>query len=187
MREFQTSGFHVEILPGLPGMSSWEIHQFARPGQSTHSEGTVLAVNGPEKGWIGNFQSGRFFMGLTDVFPFQTQPSVCVSAGGQGYRLRLDSPKEYAVLKTFPVLGARNISEQDWVVLWDFTRLEAHSATGVVWRTRRLSWDGISITEVRRDCIMGLGWDAANETEVEFRVGLSTGEHTGGPTNVPDF
>ena len=81
-----------------------------------------------------NFQSGRFFMGLTDVFPFQTQPSVCVSAGGQGYRFRLDSPKEYADLKTFPVLGDRNISEQDWVVLWDFTRLEAHSATGVVWR-----------------------------------------------------
>jgi len=35
--------------------------------------------------------------------------------------------------------------------------------------------------------LKGLAWDAANETDVEFRVDLSTGEHTGGPENVPDF
>jgi hypothetical protein len=185
MREFETGGFHVEMLGGLPGASSLEIHQFARRGQSTHSEGAVLEIKGPTKSWIGNFQSGRFYQGLTDVFPFQNQPSVFVFAGGQGYRLRLDSPSLYEVLEIIPVLGARHIGQQDWIVLWDFTRLEAHSANGIVWRTLRLSWDGLSITEVRSDYMKGIGWDAANETEVEFRVDLSTGQHTGGPKNVP--
>ncbi|HEY6370571.1 MAG TPA: hypothetical protein VIX37_08325 [Candidatus Sulfotelmatobacter sp.] len=186
MREFKTSGFNIEILRGLPGMSPLEVHQFARSGQSTHSEGTVLAVSGP-KSWIGNFQSGHYYNGLTHVFPFQTGPSVCVFAGGQGYRLRLDTPKMYAVLQSFPVLGAQYINEQDWVVVWDFTRIEAQSIDGIVWRTRRLSWDGLSITEVDAGYMKGLAWDAANESEVEFRVELSTGEHTGGAKDVPDF
>lgn len=187
MREFQTGDFNIEILRGLPGMTSLEIHQFARSGQSTHSEGTVLAVNGPRKSWIGNFQSAHYYRGLTDVFPFRTEPSVCVFAGGQGYRLRLESPKVYTVFKIFPVLGAQHVSEQDWLVLWDFTRMEAHSANGIVWTTRRLSWDGLSITEVHASYLKGLAWDAVNESEVEFRVDLSTGEHTGGPKNLPDF
>ena len=185
MRKFETGGFHVEMLPGLPGMSSLEIHQFARRGQSTHSEGAVLEINGPTKSWIGNFQSGRYYKGLTDVVPFQTQPSVCVFAGGQGYKLRLDSPDVCEVLQIFPVLGARHIGQQDWMIIWDFTKFEAHSTSGLMWRTRRLSWDGLSITEVESDYVKGIGWDAANETEVEFRVDLSTGEHTGGPKNVP--
>lgn len=187
MREIQTSGFHVEMLRGLPGMSSAEIHQFARPGQSTHSEGTVLAVSGAAGSWLGNFQSGRHYKGLSDVFPFRTQPSACVFAGGQGYKVRLDLPKEYVLLEILPVLGARHISEQDWLVLWDFTRLEAHSPEGIVWRTRRLSWDGLAITEVHSDYVKGLGWDAVNETEVEFRVDLSDGKHSGGPNNLPDW
>jgi hypothetical protein len=43
---------------------------------------------------------------------------------------------------------------------------------------------GLSITEVGSDYIKGIGWDAPNEREVEFRVDLSTGEHTGGPKNL---
>src|SRR4029077_16207580 len=115
MRKFETGGFQVEMLPGLPGMSSLEIRQFARRGQSTHSEGAVLKINGPTKRWIGNFQSGRYYKGLTDVFPFQTQPSVCVVAGGQGYKLRLDSPDVCEVLQIFPALGGRHLGQQDWV------------------------------------------------------------------------
>ena len=185
MKEFQIGGFRVAVLPGLPGMSSVRIYQFARPGQSTHSEGAVVEVTGPNQSWIGNFQSGHFYNGLTDAISFRTQPSLCVFAKGCGYRLRLDSPQSYAVLDFFPVLGARYISEHDRIVVWDFTRLAAYSADGCVWRTPRVSWDGISITEIHWDHLEGLAWDAINESEVKFEVNLTTGEHTGGPNNLP--
>jgi len=183
MRELHTGKFHVEMLPGLPGMSSLEIRQFARPGQSTHSEGTVVSFSGPSGHWIGNFQSGRYPSGLTDVVAFQDEPGVCVFAEGQGYSLRLDSDSHRA-LEIFPVFGVRYIRERDLAIVWDFTKLEAHSANGIVWRTKRVSWDGISITEVRSDHLTGFGRDAVNDTDVEFTIDLLTGEHKGGPRNL---
>jgi hypothetical protein len=187
VRESQTQGFRIELLPGLPGMSPLAIYQFARPNQSTHSEGAVILVTGRDQSWIGNFQSGRFYKGLTEVCPFHTDPSICVFATGQGYRVRLDSPRTYTVLDDiFPILGAHHIPEHDRIIVWDFIRLAAYSAHALVWRSRRISWDGLSITEVRSGFIEGLAWDAANESEVEFKVDLSTGEHTGGP-KLPNF
>jgi len=187
MKGLQTGGFRIAVLPGLPGMSPVRIYQFARPGQSTHSEGAVVEVTGPSQSWIGNFQSGHFYNGLTDVIPFRSQPLLCVFAEGCGYRLRLDLPESYAVLDFFPVLGARYISEKDRIIVWDFTRLAAYSADGRVWETRRISWNGISITEIQSDRLEGLAWDAINESEVKFEVNLSTGESTGGPNNLPQF
>jgi hypothetical protein len=187
MKEIQTGGFHVTVLPGLPGMSPVRIYQFARRGQSTHSEGTVVQVTGAIQSWIGNFQSGHYYNGLTDVIPFRAQPLLCVFAEGCGYRFRLDSPESYAVLDFFPVLGARYISEQDHIVVWDLTRLAAYSADSCVWRSRRVSWDGILITAIRPGHLEGLAWDAINDSDVKFEVDLSTGEHTGGPENLPQF
>jgi hypothetical protein len=183
MQELRFGRFHVEMLRGLPGLSRLEIRQFARPGQSTHSEGTVVSISGPLGSWIGNFQSGRYPSGLTDVVAFQDEPSVCVFAGGQGYSSRLDSDA-YRVLEIFPVFGVRYIRERDWIILWDFTKFEAHSANGIVWRSKRVSWDGISVTEIRSDYLNGFGRDAVNDTDVEFTINLLTGEHTGGPKNL---
>lgn len=163
-------------------MSPLTIYQFAPRNQPTHSEGAVIQVAGREQSWIGNFQSGRFYKGLTDVCPFQTDRSICVFATGQGYKVRLDSPRTYTVLDDiFPILGAHYIAEHDRIIAWDFLRLAAYSPHALVWRSRRISWDGLSITEVRSGFIEGHAWDAANESEVEFKVNLSTGEHTGGP------
>ncbi len=168
-------------------MSPVPIYQFARKGQSTHSEGIVLQVSGPGQSWIGNFQSGHYEGALTCIIGFRTQPSFCAFAGGQAYKVRLDSPTAYSVLTIFPIFGAHYIHEKDWLIVWDFTKLEAHSAKGLIWRSSRLSWDGVSIAEVRDGHIVGLAWDATQDCNVEFRVDLLTGNHTGGATDVPEL
>jgi hypothetical protein len=70
-------------------------------------------------------------------------------------------------------------------VFGDHTTLTAYGRTGLEWRTKQLSWDGLKILEVTADAIKGEGWDAPEDRFVEFNVDVRTGSHQGGPTSVP--
>ena len=61
-----------------------------------------------------------------------------------------------------------------------FHALLAWDRDGKAWQTGRLSWDGVSITEVRGETLCGLGWDMISDRELAFEVDLTTGAHTGG-------
>jgi hypothetical protein len=50
---------------------------------------------------------------------------------------------------------------------------------GVVWRTRRLAWDGLHALRVEGDTIVGEAWDL-QDVWVAVSVTLATGEATGG-------
>jgi hypothetical protein len=53
-------------------------------------------------------------------------------------------------------------------------------AAGLRWTTVRLSWEGLTLGEVRDGTLQGMGWNMPSDREVGFAVDLKTGEHTGG-------
>ncbi len=72
------------------------------------------------------------------------------------------------------------MAEQDLLVFASFHSLLAWGREGKAWQTGRLSWDGVRITAVRGETLVGLGWEMSTDRELEFEVNLKTGEHRGG-------
>ena len=79
-----------------------------------------------------------------------------------------------------PVTGITAVAEHDLLIFASFHSLLAWGREGKAWQTARLSWDGVQITAIRGETLIGLGWDMRTDQELEFEVSLKTGEHRGG-------
>jgi hypothetical protein len=164
-------------LVGLPATGPWP-EQFSATGHGTHREGFVVEFNpGTSSSWVGNFQRG-----LTDYDAVVLHPngqSVVIIASGQGY---LIDPKDRRLVGLLgsQLQNATVIPEAKTIIINNGIWLEGHGESGVLWRSRRISWDGI--WDLREDDgrLYGKCWDAANDTEASFSIDIRTGDLVGG-------
>ena len=77
-------------------------------------------------------------------------------------------------------MDVRPIPEFRLLLFVGATTISAVGETGWLWTTGRLSWEGITISEIKQHVLSGTGWDALKDEEVPFEVDLITGRHTGG-------
>lgn len=142
---------------------------------------TVRFTPAQEAPWIGNF--ARAF--ATDelpsgVFGWPDGKTVAVLSAGYGYVVKVHDPTGWVRLQPMPVTDVRIMPEHKLIFFVDFTHIFAYGAEKAEWKSERLSWEGITITQVATNHIFGLGWDAMQDKEVEFVLDVRTGEHTGG-------
>ena len=131
--------------------------------------------------WVGAFARGFDTDQLMNgVYAWPDGISVGVVSSGYGYVVKASDPKSWVRLQPMPITEVRTIPEHGLLVVADFTNLFGYNAEKNVWKSERLSWDGIKITSVGSNHIFGLGWDAIADKEVEFALDVRTGEHTGG-------
>jgi hypothetical protein len=105
---------------------------------------------------------------------------ICAVAGGYAYLIDTREPTRWEQVEYRPVTEVRALAEQELLVFSSFHSLLAWGLGGKAWQTGRLSWDGVRITEVRGETLLGLGWEMRTDRELEFEVNLKTGEHRGG-------
>ena len=105
---------------------------------------------------------------------------ICAVAGGYAYLIDTRDPTRWEQLTYRPVTNVTVVPEPALLVFAGFHSLLAWGRSGKVWETGRLSWDGLRITGVRGETLLGLGWDMTTDRELEFQVNLKTGEHQGG-------
>ncbi len=74
----------------------------------------------------------------------------------------------------------RALHELQLLLFTGFTTITALGRSGLAWTTKRLSWEGVTISEISGEKLQGLGWDAIADKEIPFVVDLTTGQHTGG-------
>ena len=116
----------------------------------------------------------------TGLWPCPDPAWICAVAGGYAYLIDTREPARWEQIEYRPVMEVRALPEQDLLVFAGFHSLLAWGRHGKQWQTGRLSWDGLRITEVRGETLLGLGWDLNTDRELEFEVDLKTGEHRGG-------
>ncbi|HEX5285020.1 MAG TPA: hypothetical protein VFW30_12940, partial [Bryocella sp.] len=58
--------------------------------------------------------------------------------------------------------------------------IAAIGPTGLLWETKRLTWEGLTLHGIRDHHLHGLGWDMRTDRELPFTIDLATGHHTGG-------
>jgi hypothetical protein len=137
------------------------------------------------KSWIGffalGFESEHAARGL---YSCPNPDFLCVVVGGYAYLVNTVDPDHWMQLEQRPVMDVRPVLELKLLIFVGATTISAVGESGLQWTTGRLSWEGISISEIRQQVLLGTGWDALRDKEIPFEVDLTTGRHTGG-THTP--
>lgn len=134
-----------------------------------------------ESEWTGQFQGvTRLPEAAHGVFSHPDTTRALVVASGQGYLLKPAAPHDWAPVDELPLVGVAEIPSIGAVVVADLIHLVAYGRQGRLWETRRVSYDGIRITDADATAIHGLAWSAPEDREVPFVVNPATGAVTGG-------
>ena len=120
----------------------------------------------------------------TGVFACPDAEEICAVAGGYAYLAKVCEPESCTLLRMKPVVGVFPAVAAGLLLFVGFQTILAWGPDGVAWETGRLSWEGVRVTSVSTSDVVGMGWDLRGDVEVEFRVDLRTGEHTGGGFRV---
>ncbi len=181
MDETSKTGFEYKVLTELP-INTSQVVYIPNKGVDVGSDGIMVKfIPSDGAAWIGIFAFGDMLpSGECKVFLGPGEHHLTVVAKGDAYIAYPYKPSFFQMVKSCPVISAFPVPSHDLVVFHDFTEIVAYGESGLIWETKRISWDGIKISEVTDDEIIGKSWDAPNEKHVEFRVDLANGHHQGG-------
>lgn len=116
----------------------------------------------------------------TGIFACPCADEICAVAGGYAYVADTKALGRVTLIGLKPVVAVRTAVEAGLLLFVGFHTILAWGINGLRWETKRLSWEGVRITEVDEAHLCGFGWDLIVDKEMEFRVDLRTGEHVGG-------
>jgi hypothetical protein len=159
-----------------------KLYQYPSEIEEGDRSGTYLRVvpkTGPA--WVGFFALGFDSDQVVSAVCSCPDPdSFCAVAGGYAYVVKATDPKEWFRIEQRPVVDLRVVHEPHLLLFTGFTTITALGPSGLAWTTERLSWEGVTISEISGEKLQGRSWDATADKEVPFEVDLKTGKHTGG-------
>jgi hypothetical protein len=140
-------------------------------------EGIVVEFKMEAETWVGNFQPGLGGILLVDVHP-NKQDVVVIAAGD----LWVVHPHIRSAERLLPAIDAAlEVRDPDgWVFSRQGLALARLGAEGLIWHTRRLSWDGFDQLSIVDAEVRGLAWSPGDDQWHPFRVDLATGVSEGG-------
>jgi hypothetical protein len=142
---------------------------------------TIRVIPSQGEAWIGTFAFGRIVPnGLSGVFTTPHRKRLLVVAKGDGYLITADNPERWERVVTVPTIDVRSIGKYRIIVLASFTHLAAYNDSGILWKTKQLSWDNLKVVSIKDHELRGEFWDIRTESTQQFLVDLKTGTASGG-------
>jgi hypothetical protein len=175
--------YEVRMLEVAPPVHPVEkLYHYPAELEEGDRSGVYLRVS-PKSGppWAGFFALGFDSDQVVSTVCSTPDPdSFCVVVGGYAYVITAANPARWQRVEQRPVVDLRVLSQQGLLLFAGFTSITALGSGGIAWTTERLSWEGLTITEIDGEKLRGRGWDALADKEVPFEVDLITGKHSGG-------
>lgn len=181
-----TQSWTAEVLTQPPMIAP--ARQFTYPQQIAGEEDAL--ARGALQLMVRPATGGAFLatcaLGFTDpnmptgVFACPNPDELCAVAGGYGYIVDTAHPERSTHIALKPVVEVRSLAEHGLLLFTGFHNIAAWGEHGLAWQTARLSWEGLRITAIEGDAVMGFGWNLMTDKEVAFAVDLLTGQHHGG-------
>ncbi len=179
--------YELNIVSEIPYIYETE-SRFYYPGasQTGGQDGITVNVNPPEHlAWLGTFAFGDGHKNWkSGIFSCPQKRQFCVVSRGQGYVVHSDNPLKWLTIHALPIVEVQCLVEHNLLLFIDFTKITAFGTDGLLWVSESLSWDGIKITYISSEWIHGLGWNAPEDRETEFRVNITSGQHIGGSSSL---
>lgn len=175
--------YEVRMLEAAPPVHPLEkVYHFPVELEEGDRNGIYLRVT-PNAGpaWTGFFAQGfDSDQVVSQVCSTPDPESFCIVVGGYAYIVKAGNPVEWLRIEQRPVVDLRVLTQQGLLLFTGFTSITAVNKSGIAWTTERLTWEGLTITEINGATLRGKGWDAIADKEAAFEVDLKTGKHTGG-------
>ena len=112
---------------------------------------------------------------LTGIWSCPRPDDILAVAGGYAYLADTLAPDRPLHLPLRPVTQVLPAPDANLLLLAGFHAIAAIGATGLLWETARLTWEGLTLSDIRDDQLHGLGWDMRTDRELPFTVDLDTG------------
>jgi hypothetical protein len=175
--------YEIRILEAAPPVHPLEkLYHYPVELEEGDRNGIHLRVTrkaGPA--WVGFFAQGFDSDHVVNEVCSTPDPeSFCAVVGGYAYIVKAGHPAQWLRIEQRPVVDLRVLTQQGLLLFAGFTSITAINRSGIVWTTERLTWEGLTITEISGDLLRGRGWDALADKEAPFEVDLKTGKHIGG-------
>lgn len=170
--------FNATPLAGLPPYGPVAL---SFPDAAAFREGYVVEfTNDNGDTWVGNFQTFDE-NGLSEVHPELGSSAVMIVAGSNGYIMDVERRKLVRDLG-FGISSIWFDGERKALVCANGLWFESHTAETLLWRSRRISWDGLRNLKQDGHIISGEAYDPTSKEEnwVSFNIDLSSGEVEGG-------
>ena len=165
------------LLPGLPPYGALATPFPAEWGRLGHEGVVVEFLSSDGTAWTGNFAPG--YGGPTTVLPHPDGHNVLVLARGDVWVVNPSTRQ--ASLQDVGAIDYWEVMNPSGFVFslhgLEFWRL---SPDGVLWHTRKLSWDGFCDLAIIDNKLVGQAWNAVDDKWVRFEVDLDTGRSIGG-------
>jgi hypothetical protein len=175
--------YEVRMLEAAPPVHPIEkLYHYPVELEEGDRSGAYLRIT-PQDGpaWVGFFALGFDSDQVVNQVCSTPDPErFCLAVGGYAYLVKASAPAEWQRIEQRPVVDLHVLPQQGLMLFAGFTSITAFSNSGLAWTTQRLTWEGLAITEIDGDKLLGHGWDALADKEVPFEVDLKTGKHTGG-------
>jgi len=175
--------YEVRMLEAAPPVHPIEkLYHYPVELEEGDRRGAYLRVT-PQTGpaWVGFFALGfDSNQVVSQVCSTPNPDSFCVVVGGYAYVVNAGNAEQWLRVEQRPVVDLRVLSSQGLLLFAGFTSITALGSSGIAWTTERLSWEGLTITDIKGNKLLGHGWDAIADKEVPFEVDLKTGKHAGG-------
>ncbi|HET6960556.1 MAG TPA: hypothetical protein VFI56_28410 [Vicinamibacterales bacterium] len=151
---------------------------FPTDWESRNQEGLVVEFASPSGDkWIGNFKPGGG--GIDGVRLHPNGVEVLVMTAGSVWSA--DPFSRNAIELAGSVDGTWPVNDPEGLIFslqgLAFLRL---GPSGILWRTRQISWDGFRHIELSEHALAGEAWSATDDSWIPFGVNLDTGVVTGG-------
>ena len=166
----------VTLVSGLPGYGPLPTAFPAEWGRLGR-EGNVVKFETQLGTWVGNFKPGLGGVTRAGVNPNGRQ--AVVIAAGDLWVVNPDTRDGEFLLPAID--AALEVREPDgWIFSRQGLALAQFGPEGIIWHTRRLSWDGFNQLSIGHGEVKGLAWSPLDDKWYPFRVDLGTGKSTGG-------
>ena len=172
----------AKILSGLPPygpMATAFPTEWGRLGR----EGTVVEFRAEAGAWVGNFEPGLGGLDSAGIHP-DGRHAVVISAGD----LWVVDPNDRTALRLLPAIAAAGEVQDPngWIYSRQGLALARLGPAGLIWHTRRLSWDGFDQLTIFGNEMKGLAWSPLDDRWHPFRVDIRTGMSQGGSYSDDD-
>jgi hypothetical protein len=114
------------------------------------------------------------------VFACPAADDMLAVAGGYAYLINTTTPERCIHLPLRPVTQIVSAVDEGLILLAGFHTVAAIGASGLLWETAKLSWEGVKLGEIRDGKLLGEGWNMQTDREIPFSINLHTGTHEGG-------
>lgn len=111
----------------------------------------------------------------TGIWSAPNPEEICAISGGYSYIIDTTTPERFTMLLYRPVLQVHVAVEANLLLFVGHRAILAWGATGEAWQSPKLSDEGVTVTSIEGQSLLGLGWSLMTDKETPFTLDLQSG------------